>query len=139
MRLVGGRRAAVVVIPSIVVWCAAAWALWHFALPALVIDTDRRSLGHAIGREVNSSLFGTLVNYVECAFARRGRWYCEAFDDSASGRAGYEVHMRSRLCWTGRRVVDLGAEGPMPRRLDGCVRLRDAYRLQSPIGRSRRP
>jgi hypothetical protein len=53
----------------------------------------------------------------------RGTWICVVGDAEGSGSVAYRVVVRpDSSCWRGRLVRDVG-EGPMPRRIRGCVHL----------------
>ena len=80
---------------------------------------DARSLGYSV-----SSAAGSVL--AERCRAGDGRWRCGVTD--GSGGTTYAVVVDGH-CWRARRVARNGGERRFPRRLSGCVGIRDQVRL----------
>jgi len=97
-----------------------AWAL----LARVVIHgpVDGRSLFAAVEDESGSAgaLFGDIGS--RCERTKRARtWTCTVADSAGSGGVRYVVRVRrDSSCWDGRAGRQ-SIEGPLPRRISGCV------------------
>ncbi len=89
-----------------------------FAYFLLPVPVSERSLTNSIERETRSAALSS-----ECSEIVDGRWRCHVNDSSGSGTSDYAVDT-GFSCWHARRTAD-DAEVPMPRRPDGCAKLRD--------------
>ena len=83
--------------------------------------SDDKALARSVGREANSAFYG------ECTRRSDGDWRCTPSDPYGSGGARYAVSWDGD-CWTAR-VEHVDADGPMPRRMNGCVAMRDRYQF----------
>jgi hypothetical protein len=102
----------------------AALALGAYVL--VPVPLSAKSLANSVERETGS---GGVAG--RCSKREDDRWRCTAADPQGSGSASYEVTADGG-CWRARRSSPEGyTETPMPRRAEGCTRLRDRYPLLS--------
>ena len=112
----------VVVLLVLVVLVAALAVVGARFLPA---EVTADSLGYSLHREADSPRGSS----AECRARGAHEWRCRAVPSSGGERPIYRVSIGEGTCWTARIVDGGGGATPMPRRLEGCVRVRDQVRL----------
>jgi hypothetical protein len=101
---------------------AALAALLAFAaFPSPILGVDGKSLQYSVG---GPSLVGSLK---PCHRKADDTWTCLRWDNGSSGAVDYRVTVDSVGCWTARRVEKTSERSP--RRLSGCITIRDHLRL----------
>jgi hypothetical protein len=124
-RYPGSARTTAAAIGSIVLTIA---VLGLFAAyPSPILGVDGKSLQYSVGGPAAS---GSLE---PCRHEAAGTWACRRWDNQSSGAVDYRVTVGPLGCWAAMRVGGPG-EGS-PRRLSGCITIRDHIRLfDGPVG-----
>lgn len=119
------RRRVVTILVSAAAMPVVAALAYLFA-PATSFSAA--ALGHSVAGEASDNRD---FESSPCSRRRAGGWACEARDPAASASVTYRVEMDDSRCWHGRRTSPGHDEDgkPLPRRISGCLKLRDQLRL----------
>lgn len=102
----------------------------YFFVPS-VGDVSNEAIAHSAAREAGAES-GENLKACKPSPGEGKRRRCTVRPDSGSGMASYVLVFEGDRCWDARRAGARGKAGAaLPRRLDGCVKLRDQIRLDT--------